>query len=182
MRRNGDIGKLRCEQRSTHAQCISRSSRGCRQQETPKVPREPPGGSPFSGGGSSDWGSNQSSLHSTRIRVSKESKQSLRAARGLRVKVNLPIFKDEKTKDAVTYHLWRSDVAIFCSSGWDDQHLLPYILLSLQGFLHNLAMSLSKDATLTDVLQMLDVHYSVVMMFDTLSKECYFLKQGWERM
>ena len=31
------------------------------------------------------------------------------AGRGLRVKVNLPIFKDEKTKDAVTYHLWQGD-------------------------------------------------------------------------
>ena len=38
---------------------------------------------------------------------SREGNQAGRAGRGLRVKVNLPIFKDEKAKDVVTYHSWR---------------------------------------------------------------------------
>ena len=38
--------------------------------------------------------------------VLRESNWPVWAGRGLRVKVNLPIFKDEKTKDAVTYCLW----------------------------------------------------------------------------
>ena len=38
--------------------------------------------------------------------------------------------------------------------------------------------SLGEDATLGDVLQMLDEHYGVVMTFDVLSKELYSLKQG----
>ena len=83
------------------------------------------------------------------------------------MKVNLLNFKDEKTKDAVTYHLWQWHIAIFCCLGWDDQHLLPYVF-----------QSLGKDATLTDVLQMLDEHYGMLMVFDTLSKELYSLKQG----
>ena len=29
------------------------------------------------------------------------------------MKVNLPIFKDEKSKDVVAYHSWQWDVAIF---------------------------------------------------------------------
>ena len=86
-------------------------------------------------------------------------------------------FKDEKTKDAVTYHLWRSDVTIFCCSGWDDQHLLPYVIQSLLGFPRDLARSLGDDATLIDTLQTLDECYGIVMMFDTLSKELYLLKQ-----
>ena len=94
------------------------------------------------------------------------------------MKVDLLIFKDEKTKDAVTYHSWQWDVAIFHQSGWDDQHLLPYIFQSLQGFPGDLARSLGEDATLTDILQMLDEHYGVVMTFNTLSKELYYLKQG----
>ena len=49
---------------------------------------------------------------------------------------------------------------------------------SLQGFLGNSAQSLGKDATLSDMLQMIDEHYGVVMMFDVLSKELYSLKQG----
>ena len=93
-------------------------------------------------------------------------------------RVNLPIFKGEKTKDAVTYHSWQWDVVIFCWSCWDDQHLLPYVFCSLQGFPGDLARSLGKDATLSDILQMLDEQYGVVMMLDALSKELYSLKQG----
>ena len=69
-------------------------------------------------------------------------------------------------------------MAIFCLSGWDDQHLLPYIFCSLQGFPDDLARSLGKDVTLSDILQMLDKHYGVVMMFNALSKGLYSLKQG----
>ena len=94
----------------------------------------------------------------------------------MRVKVSLPIFKDEKTKDAVTYcSLWWY-VAIFHHSGWDDQHILLYVLRSLQGFLGDLVQSLGEDVTLTNVLQTLDKHYGVVMTFNTLSKELYSLK------
>ena len=39
-------------------------------------------------------------------------------------------------------------------------------------------MSLGEDATLGDVLWMLDEHYGIVMTFNTLSKELYSLKQG----
>ena len=78
----------------------------------------------------------------------------------------------------LTYHSCRWDVAIFCQSGWDDWHLLPYIFHSLQGFLGNLARSLGEDATLSDVLQMLDEHYGIVMTFYTLSNKLYSLKQG----
>ena len=42
----------------------------------------------------------------------------------------------------------------------------------------NLAGSLGKDATLSNVLKMLDEHYNVIMTFDTLSKALYSLKQG----
>ena len=61
------------------------------------------------------------------MKVSRESNQPVWVGRGLRVKVNFLIFKDEKTKDAVTYHSWWLDIAIFHHSGLDDQHLLPYV-------------------------------------------------------
>ena len=112
------------------------------------------------------------------MRESHSSHRSADAGGGLWVQVNLPIFKHKKSKDVVTYCSWQWDVAIFHQSGWDDQHLLPYIFHSLQGFLGDLASSLGKDATLSDVLQMLDENYSVVMTFDVLSKEIYSLKQG----
>ena len=102
----------------------------------------------------------------------------MQPGKGLRVKVNLLIFKNEKTKDALTYHLQQWNVAIFCHLGWDEQHLLPYVFQSLQGFLGDLARSLGEEAMLNDVLQILDEHYGIVMTFDTLSKELYSLKEG----
>ena len=47
------------------------------------------------------------------MRTSGSSHGSMHLRRGLQVKVNLPMFKDEKTKDAVTYQSWQWDVAIF---------------------------------------------------------------------
>ena len=56
--------------------------------------------------------------------------------------------------------------------------LLPYVFLSSQGVPGDLARSLGKDATLTNILQTLDEHYGMVMTFYTFSKELYSLKQG----
>ena len=101
------------------------------------------------------------------MKVSEESNQPTWPGRGLRVKVNLLTFKVKNTKDAVAYHSWQWDIAIFCCSGWDDQHLLPYVFQSLQGFPGDLVRSLGKDTTMKDILQMLDEHYSMAMMFNT---------------
>ena len=89
---------------------------------------------------------------------------------------NLPTFKGEKVKDAVTYCPWHWDVSAFCHSGSDDHHLFPF--RSLQGFLGDLVRSLGENATLSNVLQMLDEHYDVMMTFNVLSKEPYSPKQG----
>ena len=102
-----------------------------RRQGRPKFPQVASGGSPSSGGQSSNQGSDQSSNQLTLTRGSREGNRPVWAGRGLRVKVNLLIFKDEKTKDAVTYHSWQWDMVIFHCSGWDDQHLLPYVFRSL---------------------------------------------------
>ena len=49
-------------------------------------------------GESSDQGSEWSSHQSTMTRGSRESNQAGRAGKGLRMKVNLPIFKDERPR------------------------------------------------------------------------------------
>ena len=67
---------------------------------------------------------------------------------------------------------------MFCHSSWDDHHLLAYVFRSLKGFLGDHVRSLGEDATLGDVLWMLDEHYSVVMSFDALSKELHSSEQG----
>ena len=169
--RNGDLGNCGPEQRFTHSQHASWGSRWHRWQERPQFPRNPSGGSPSSGDWSWNWGSNQSSQQPTMTRVSKESNWSVWTGRGLRV-------KDENTKNAVSCPSWWWDIAIFWHSGWNDQHLLPYIFQSLWEFLGDLVRSLGEDATPNDVLQTLDKHYGIVMTFNALSKELYSLKQG----
>ena len=55
---------------------------------------------------------------------------------GAHMKVNLPIFKDEDAKDAVTYQSWRWDL-IWCINMCRVQGLhtlLPYAIRSLQGY------------------------------------------------
>ena len=122
--RAGDILAEKYGWDSAHALCVGGGGRWHRWQGTPGVPRCLSGGWPFSVGWSSDCGSNWSSLHSTMMRASSG---SLHAGRDLWVKVTLPAFKDEKSKDVVTYYSWWWGVVIFHQSGWDDQHLLPYV-------------------------------------------------------
>ena len=178
-----EVGRTDCiethshEQGHTHSQHIG-GGRWQRQQGMPGVPRHFWGGSPSSWDGCSDHESAQSSLHSTIFGASSRSNKSAYVGRGSQVKINLPIFKDEKSKDAVTYCSWWWDVAIFHQSGWDDQHLLLYIYHLLLGFLGDLTRSLGEDATLNNVLQTIDKHYCVIMTCDALSKELYSLKHG----
>ena len=102
--RHGEVSNSGTEQKNAHSQCVGRSRRQHRRQGTLQLPRDTSGGSPSSGGGCSDWGSELSSHQSMMMGGSRKSNQAGRTGRGLRVKVNLLIFKDEKTKDAVTYH------------------------------------------------------------------------------
>ena len=175
--RNGKVGNHGAEPRHVWSWNVSRGRRCSRRQGRPNFPQDTLGGSPSSGGGSSDQGSDQSSHSSALTWGSREGNRPVWAGRSPRVKVNLPMFKDEKTKHAVTHHSWQWDVAILHCLGWDDQHLLPYVFRLLQGFLGDLARSLGKDTTLTDLLWTLDEHFGMVMMFDALSNEFYSLKQ-----
>ena len=50
------------------------------------------------------------------------------------MKINLPIFKDEDTKDAITYQSWRWDLTVYHHAGCWDCTLLPYTIQCLQGY------------------------------------------------
>ena len=165
MGRTGDVWGHQYEEGGTHTQHVGGGGRQHRWQGPPGVPRGFSEGSPSSWGGSSDCKSDQSPLHSTIMGASSRSNRSVSAGRDHWVKISMPIFKDEKSKDAVTYHSWQWDVALFCQCPWDDQNFLPYIFCSLQGFLDNLARSLGEDAILiwhsADVRQILQHHHDV---------------------
>ena len=78
------------------------------------------------------------------------------------MKINLPIFKDVDTKDAITYQSWRWDLTVYHCVGCQDCTLPPYAIQSLQEYPKELVRSLGVDITLDDVLTILDKHYNNV--------------------
>ena len=92
------------------------------------------------------------------------------------MKINLPIFKDEDAKDAVTYQSWRWDLTVYQHAGCRDCTLLPYAIRSLQGYPRELIWSSGTDITLDDVLTILDEHYNSVKALDALSQELFQLQ------
>ena len=91
------------------------------------------------------------------------------------MKINLPIFKDEDAKDAVTYQSWRWDLMVYHHAGCRDRTLLPYAIWSLQGYSGELVQSLGMDIILDDMLTILDEHYSNVKALDALNQELFQL-------
>ena len=66
------------------------------------------------------------------------------------MKINLPIFKDEDAKDAVTYQSWRWDLTVYRCGGCRDCTLLPYVIRSLQDYPGELVRSSGTDITLNE--------------------------------
>ena len=89
------------------------------------------------------------------------------------MKINLPVFKDEDAKDAVTYPSWRLDLTVYQCAGCRGHNLLTYAIRSLQGYPGKLAQSSSMDITLDDVLTILDEHYNNVKALDVLNQELF---------
>ena len=91
------------------------------------------------------------------------------------MKINLPIFKDEDTKDAVTYQSWRWDLTVYCYAGCQDHTLLPYAIQALQGHPRELVRSSGTDITLDNVLMISDEHCNNVKALDALDQELFQL-------
>ena len=91
------------------------------------------------------------------------------------MKINLPVFKDEDVKDAVTCQSWRWDLTMYQHAGCRDHTLLPYAIWSLQGYSGELMQSSGTDITLDDVLTILDEHYNNVKGLDALKQELFQL-------
>ena len=87
------------------------------------------------------------------------------------MKINLPVFKDEDAKDAVTYQSWRWDLTMYWDAGCRDCTLLPYAIWSLQGYPGELVQSSSMDIMMDDVLTIFDEHYNNVKVLDALNQE-----------
>ena len=88
---------------------------------------------------------------------------------GACMKINLPVFKDEEAKDAVTYRSWRWDLMVYWCARCRDCTLLPYAVRSLQGYPGELVCSSGTDITLDNVLMILDEHNNNMKAFDVLN-------------
>ena len=93
------------------------------------------------------------------------------------MKINLPIFKDEDTKDAVTYQSWRWDLTVYQCAGCRDHTLLPYAIRSLQAYPGELVWSSGTDITLDNALRILDEHYNVKVL-DAHNQELFQLQMA----
>ena len=98
------------------------------------------------------------------------------------MKINLPIFKDEDAKDAVTYQSWRWDLTVYRRAGFRDCILLPYTIRSLQGYPGKLVWSSCTDITLNEVLTILDKHYNNVKALNTLNQELFQMRMADKEM
>ena len=97
---------------------------------------------------------------------------------GPHMKINLPVFKDEDAKDAVTYQNRRWDLMVYWHAGCRNCTLLPYAIRSLQGYLGELVWSSHMDITLDDVLTILDEHYYNMKVLDVLNQELFQLQMA----
>ena len=96
----------------------------------------------------------------------------------MHMKINLPIFKDEDAKDAVTYQSWRWDLMVYQCAGCRDHTLLPYAIRSLQGYPGELVWRSGTGITLDDVMTILDEHYNNVKAFDVLNQELFQMQMA----
>ena len=94
------------------------------------------------------------------------------------MKINLPGFKDEDTKDTITYQSWHWDLTVYDCAGCQDCTIIPCAICSLQGYPGELVRSLGTDITLDDVLTILDEHYNNVKALDALNQELFRLCMG----
>ena len=97
---------------------------------------------------------------------------------GGHMKISQLVFKDEDTKDTVTYQSWCWDLTVYHCTGYRDCSLLPYAIHSLQGYPGELVRSSGTDITLDDVLTILDEHYNNV---EALNQELFQLHMGKKR-
>ena len=63
------------------------------------------------------------------------------------MKINLPVFKDEDAKDAVTYQSWHWDLIVYQCARYQDHILLSYAIHWLQGYPGELLRSSGTDVT-----------------------------------
>ena len=98
---------------------------------------------------------------------------------GGHMKITLPVFKDEDTKDAVTYQSWCWDLTVYCQARCQDHALSSLVPSAHYKVIWGSSWEVSgMDITLDDVLNTLDEHYNNVKALDVLNKKLFQMHMG----
>ena len=156
---------------------------GQRQWDQWTAPPTSPSPSPdggFKSDQSSVLTSSSVSLRSDRSECSRHSHcgQWCHRESGGHMKINLPIFKDENMKDAITYQSWHWNLMVYHHAGCYNCTLLSYAICSLQGYPGNMVRSSGTDIIIDDILTILYEHYNNVKALDALNQEVFQLCMG----
>ena len=100
---------------------------------------------------------------------------------GQRRKLNLPIFRDSTSDNAITYDDWRSEVDNYVQEGHSHCLITDSVLSALEGHPRHTAKAamLDGDGSLKSVMSTLDQVYGGATMYTTLLNKLNGIQQGY---
>ena len=100
---------------------------------------------------------------------------------GRRKKLNLPIFRDSSSDNAITYNDWRSEVDNYVREGHSHQLIRDLVLSALEGHPRHTAKAamVDSDGSLKSVMSTLDQVYGGATTYTTLLNKLNSVQQGY---
>ena len=93
-------------------------------------------------------------------------------------KMKIPSFNGISTGNGCSYRLWRSAIFRWKRANYSDDQILAEAFSTLKGEPAELVQDLGEDATLDEMMEVLDGHYGNVLDYDALNSELYTMKQA----
>ena len=100
---------------------------------------------------------------------------------GQRKKLNLPIFRDSSSDNAITYDNWHSEVDNYVREGHSHQLIRDSVLSTLEGHPHHTAKAamVDGDGSLKSIMSTLDQVYGGATTYTTLLNKLNSIQQGY---
>ena len=100
---------------------------------------------------------------------------------GQRKKLNLPIFRDSSSDNAITYDDWCSEVDNYVTEGHSHQLIRDSVLSALEGCPHHTAKAamVDEDGSLKSIMSTLDQVYGGATTYTTLLNKLNSIQQGY---
>ena len=100
---------------------------------------------------------------------------------GRHKKLNLPIFRDSSSDNAITYDDWRSEVDNYVREGHSHHLIRDSVLSALEGLPHHTAKAamVDGDGSLKSIMSALDQVYGGATTYTTLLNKLNSIQQGY---